>query len=188
MDTLITIDEVTTLLAGLPSLQNVRPSFENIRVIRRFFEKALQRLPCPQSTLHGWKGLVMARPLYALIVTAPFRRPIDPGPVAVYVNPIPAIAVLDADGNRVIDNAPLTRPEIATINAEFLRRKTYYRSMVNIERAYFDAVDACINDAFKVLNDVSIVGWHAGMTVMVILDGLSDLYGICRIFEKIRVI
>jgi hypothetical protein len=55
MDTLITINEVTTLLAGLPSLQNIHPSFENIRVIRRFFEKALQCLPCPQSTLHGWK-------------------------------------------------------------------------------------------------------------------------------------
>ena len=49
--------------------------------------------------------------------------------------------------------------------------------MVNIERACFMAVDACINDAFKVSNDPTIQGWHAGMTVMSILDQLSGLYG-----------
>jgi hypothetical protein len=44
-------------------------AFESVRVQLRklarvsknmVFERALQRLPCPQSTLHGWKGLVMA--------------------------------------------------------------------------------------------------------------------------------
>ncbi len=48
--------------------------------------------------------------------------------------------------------------------------------MINIEQACFMAVDACINDAFKVSNNPTIQGWHAGMTVMSILDQLSDLY------------
>ncbi len=49
--------------------------------------------------------------------------------------------------------------------------------MVNIEQACFTAVDACINNAFKVSNDPSIQGWHSGMTVMSILDQLSNNYG-----------
>ena len=92
------IDEVTTLLIGLSSLQTVCPNFENIRVLRRFFEKALQCLPCPQSTLRGWKGLVMVRPLYALIILAPFRLPTDPGPLAVYAHAIPPQPVRGANG------------------------------------------------------------------------------------------
>ncbi len=49
--------------------------------------------------------------------------------------------------------------------------------MINIKQACFTAVNACINNAFKVSNDPTIQGWHAGMTVMSILDQLSDLYG-----------
>ncbi len=56
---------------------NVCPNFENIRVLCRHFEQALQRLPCPQpqSTLHGWKGIVMAWKLYALLTPNPFHLP-----------------------------------------------------------------------------------------------------------------
>jgi hypothetical protein len=49
--------------------------------------------------------------------------------------------------------------------------------MVNIKRACFTAVNACINNAFKVSNNPTILGWHAGMTVMSILDQLSNNYG-----------
>jgi hypothetical protein len=87
MDLTITFDEVTTLVgANLPSLEP-RPTFERIRTLRRHFERALQRLPCrPQSTLHGWKGLVMARELYMLLTgqNNPFRLPVDPDAVAIY--------------------------------------------------------------------------------------------------------
>jgi hypothetical protein len=112
-----------------------------------------------------------------LIILAPFRLPTDPSPVAVYACALPPHPVRNADGNLVIDNLPLTRPEIATIDAEFLRCKNYYRLMIHIKRACFDAIDACINDKFKVSNDPTIVGWHAGMSVMDILNGLSMLYG-----------
>jgi hypothetical protein len=49
--------------------------------------------------------------------------------------------------------------------------------MHNIKRAFFTALDAKINDAFKVSNDPSIEGWHAGMRVIDIWDQLSTIYG-----------
>ena len=87
MDLTITFDEVTTLVgANLPSLEPC-PTFEQIRTLRQHFKRALQHLPCSQSTLHGWKGLVMARELYTLLTgqNNPFRVPIDPGTVAIYL-------------------------------------------------------------------------------------------------------
>jgi hypothetical protein len=41
----------------------------------------------------------------------------------------------------------------------------------------FIALNASINDAFKVSNDPNIQGWHAGMHVIDILDQLSTIYG-----------
>jgi hypothetical protein len=74
-------------------------------------------------------------------------------------------------------SVPLTRTEQATIDMMFARCKNYYMSMVNIQRACFTAIDACINDVFKVSNNPTIQGWHADMSVMSILDQLSSLYG-----------
>ena len=48
--------------------------------------------------------------------------------------------------------------------------------MQNIERACFTALDASINDAFKVSNDPNVRGWHAGMRVIDILNQLSSTY------------
>ena len=90
MDLTITFDEVTTLVgANLPSLEPC-PTFEQIRTLRQHFERALQCLPCPQSTLHRWKGLVMARELYTLLTgqNNPFHLPNDPGAVAIYTRPV----------------------------------------------------------------------------------------------------
>jgi hypothetical protein len=49
--------------------------------------------------------------------------------------------------------------------------------MRNIKRACFAALDASINDAFKVSNDPAIQGWHAGMCVIEIWDQLSNING-----------
>jgi hypothetical protein len=49
--------------------------------------------------------------------------------------------------------------------------------MRKIERAYFTALNANINDAFKVSNDPTIQGWHPGMRVIDILDQISTIYG-----------
>jgi hypothetical protein len=58
----------------------------------------------------------------------------------------------------------------------FAHHKHYFLSTRNIERACFTALDLTIEDAFKVSNNPTNQGWHAGMSVMSILDQLSQLY------------
>ncbi len=68
MDATITYNEVAALVGiNIPTL-NPCPNFEQIRILCRHFEHALQCLPCPQTILHGWKGMVMAQELYALLM------------------------------------------------------------------------------------------------------------------------
>jgi hypothetical protein len=172
MDTIITTDEVSSLLATIPSLLNVRLNFEHIRVLCRRFERALQSLPCPQSTLHRWKRMVMARELYALFTPNHFRLPINPGPNAVYI-----CGINPANPGAAPNSAPLTRTEQATVDMTFTRCKNYFLSMVNIERACFMAVDGCINNALKMSNNPTIQGWHVGTLIMSILNQLSSNYG-----------
>jgi hypothetical protein len=77
MDAIIVYDEVATLVGvNIPSL-NPHPNFEQIRLLFCHFKQALQHLPCPQSTLHGWKGMVMAKELYAHLTPMPFLLPND---------------------------------------------------------------------------------------------------------------
>jgi hypothetical protein len=85
MDATITYDEVAALVRiNIPTLEP-HPNFERIWTLRWNFERALQCLPCPQSIQHGWKGMVIARELYALLTTIPFRLPTNLGAAAVYV-------------------------------------------------------------------------------------------------------
>ncbi len=167
----ITYDEVTNLVGvNVPTTNNKCPNFKNIRLLHRHFKHVLQRLLCPQSTLHGWKGLVMAGELYALLTPTPFHTPNNPRPSAFYVR------ALDPT-NPVPDPAPLTRTEQATINTTFASRKHYFLSMRSIEMACFPVLNLTINDTFKLSNKPAIQGWHVGMSVMLILDQLSKLYG-----------
>ncbi len=48
--------------------------------------------------------------------------------------------------------------------------------MQNIKRACFTALDATINNAFKVSNDPTVQGWPVGMRVIDILNQLSLIY------------
>jgi hypothetical protein len=111
MDATITYDEVATLVGvNIPTLEP-RPNFERIWMLHQHFERALQYLPCPQSVQHGWKGMVMARKLYALLTTQPFRLPTNPGAAAVYVrSQLPG---------QPVDNTPLSRMEQASIDSLF---------------------------------------------------------------------
>ncbi len=137
MDATITYDEVAALVGiNIPTLEP-RPNFEQIRKLHRHFEHALQCLPCPQSIQHGWKGMVMARELYALLTTSPFCLPTNPGAAAVYVrSQIPG---------QPVNNTPLSRMEQASIESLFNCRKHYYLLMQNIKRACFMALNASIN-------------------------------------------
>jgi hypothetical protein len=138
MDETITYDKVASLIGiNIPSLEP-RPNFEQIWTLRRHFEHALQHLPFPQSIQHGWKGMVMAQELYALLTTSPFCLPINPGAAAVYVHSqIPG---------QPVNNASLSRTEQASIESIFNHRKHYYLLMQNIKRACFTALDASINN------------------------------------------
>ncbi len=162
-------DEVATLVGVNIPLLNLHRNFEQIRVLRCHFEQALECLPSPQSTLRGWKGMVMARELYALLTPSAFQLPNNPGNAMVYV--LPTLA------GQPINNMPLTRTEQVTINMLFAREKHYFMLMRNTQQACFTAHDASVNDAFKVSNDPAIQGWHAGMQVINILDQLSTIYG-----------
>jgi hypothetical protein len=92
--------------------------------------------------------MVMARKLYALLTTIPFRLPTNAGAAAVYVqSQVPG---------QPVNNAALTRTEQASISSLFNRRKHYFLSMQNIKRACFTALHTSINDDFKVSNDPNI--------------------------------
>jgi hypothetical protein len=169
MDATITYDEVAALVGvNIPTLEP-RPNFERICMLRRHLERALQHLPCPQSVQHGWKGMVMACELYSLLTNIPFRLPTNPGEAVVDVRAVVT--------GQPVDNTPLSRMEQASIDTLFNRRKHYFHSMQNIKRTCFTALDASINDAFKVSNDQNVRGWHAGMRVIDILNQLSSIYG-----------
>jgi hypothetical protein len=47
----------------------------------------------------------------------------------------------------------------------------------NIKCACFTALDASVNNAFKVSYVAKRQGWHAGMRVIDILDQLNNIYG-----------
>ncbi len=58
--------------------------------------------PTPKHQ-HGWKGIMMACKLYAILTTSPFRLPTNSGAAAVYVrSQIPG---------QPVNNAPLSRTD-----------------------------------------------------------------------------
>ena len=138
----------------------------------------------PQSNILGWAGLIMARPIYGLLTTTPFRLPTDPGPLAIYYPP--PVEIVDAQGDLVLDASGLrtyhAQPTIeraaqATINAQFKRPKNYYDSYLNIRRAVFNILDDNIDDAFKVSNDPAFVGWNQSMEPQEMFNQITATYG-----------
>ncbi len=63
------------------------------------------------------------------------------------------------------------------IDPRFNQQKHYFMLMRNIKRACFTALNASVNDTFKVSNVANGRGWHAGMKVIDILDQLNNIYG-----------
>ena len=77
------------------------------------------------------------------------------------------MAIVDAQGDPVLNavgfptyqvQPTITRAAQATIDAQFKRAKNYYDSYLNICRAVFNILDDNIDDAFKVSNDLALVG------------------------------
>jgi hypothetical protein len=143
-------------------------NFERICILCHHFKGLLQCLPCPQTTLHGQKGMVMAQELYALLNPNDFCLKNNPKETVVYV-----CATL---ASQPAATFLLTWTEQARINTRFACTKHYFMLMCNIERACFTALDASVNLAFKVLDNSTIQGWHDGMRAVNILDQLSAAY------------
>jgi hypothetical protein len=168
MDTTITYDEVDTLVGvNIPSLKV--PKFRANPSTLPPLRVSVATPPMPTKHLTWWEDMVMARELYALLMPMPFHLPNDPGVAAIYVCLVMA--------GQPVNATLLTRTEQPSIDTRFARAKHYLLSMRNIERVCFTALNASVNDAFKVSNDPTIQGLHAGMQVIDILDQLSTIYG-----------
>ncbi len=161
------------------------PNFTNMRnLVRHHFQCALQCLSCPQSNIHGWAGLIMARPMYALLTTTQFSVPMDPGHVAIYY--LPSVALLDVKGNPVLDangnprflpQPTIGHPEQATIDARFNLVHSYYLLYMNIRHACYNALDNNNDDAFKVSDNPALVGWNPSMELRKIFNLMRSTYG-----------
>jgi hypothetical protein len=112
--------------------------------------------------------MVMAQELYALLTSNVFCLPNNPGKAVVYV--------CAALANQPVNTLPLMQTEQATINTQFAHTKHYFMLMHIVGQACFTALDVSINNAFKVLDNLAIRGWHASMHVINILDQLSKIY------------
>jgi len=126
----------------------------------------------------------MARPMYSLLTTTPFRLPTDPGPLAIYY-PTP-VEIVDAQGDPVLDAArfptyqvqpTIARAVQATIDVQFKQAKNYYDSYLNIRRTVFNILDDNIDDVFKVSNDPALVGWNPSMEPREMFDQITATYG-----------
>jgi hypothetical protein len=102
MDSMITYDEVVALVVNLPSIVP-GTNLTHLRILRRHIQGILQCLSCPQSSILGWAGLIMARPMYALLTASPFRLPTDPGPLAIYYPP--PMPIINSQGAPVLNAA-----------------------------------------------------------------------------------
>ncbi len=117
MDTIITYNEVAALRANPQSIASCL-NLIHLCILRHHLQHVLQRLSCLQSNIHGRAGLIMARPMYALLTTMLFRVPTDPGPLAIYYHPpsrfwiLPAILSLTLQGNPCM----LSPPKLAAPN------------------------------------------------------------------------
>jgi hypothetical protein len=115
MDIIIIYDVVRTLLANPPTL-NPRPNFFNICKLRSRFAKALKKILCPQSPVHGWAGAVMSPEMYILINLTPFHLNI----ALTTVTPVYP-RKYNPEGVIVL---PYTHEEKSTIDAKFSMVKT----------------------------------------------------------------
>jgi hypothetical protein len=184
MDTIISYDEVTALVANLPTIKP-HPNFTNLRNLRRHTQCALMCVSCPQSYILGWAGLIMSRAMYGLITTSPFRIPTDPGPLAIYY---PArILIVKTQGDPVLDGLGMPtyqaqpaigRAEQAIIDTHFKRAKNYWESYYqNVRRKVFNYLEDGVDDAFKVSNDPTLARWDLLMEPREMFNQITATYG-----------
>ncbi len=96
MDHLIKYKDVMEFLKKPPTI-SPRPDFAKLRAMQKHMVKAIKQLVCPQSTIHGWLGLVLLPMVYALLEPTPFVAPADPGAVVVYAQFVLPLQIITAE-------------------------------------------------------------------------------------------
>ena len=129
------------LVANLPSLGN-QPNFFNLRDLQTHFACTLKRIPCLQSTISGWSGVVLMPDMFALISTKPFTNEMELKMLVPDFTPI-----FENDGMMII---PYTHEQTLKVMAEFAHKKNYYDTACNIYHAVYNVLDTHIDNAFKV--------------------------------------
>jgi len=122
--------------------------------------------------------------MYQMLSTSAFRLPSDPGPQAIYYGArTPILDVngdpeLDATGNPTYVPVPaLDRATQATIDTDFVLRRNYWLSYLNIKRACYNVLDKTIDDAFKFSPDPTLTGWNPLMEIIDIMEQMTTTYG-----------
>ncbi len=72
----------------------------------------------PQSVQNEWKGMVMARELYALLITVAFCLPVNPGNAASYVRPTLA--------GEVVNTTRSMHTKQVSIDTLIMRQKNFF--------------------------------------------------------------
>jgi hypothetical protein len=158
MDHLIMYEEAAEFLKNPSSLAPLL-DFARIHALCKHIVRALKQLVCPQSTIHGWAGLVMDPVMYALLeLTAPFANVVDPGNFPVYTN-------------------FATKAAIKMTDKKFKGDKNYYLSFININQECFCLLNSNIADQFKVSNKPTMTGWNSSMSICLIIERLETSYG-----------
>ncbi len=156
-DQIITFESVVEFLKNPPTLLPC-PDFTKLRALQKHMARALKQLVCPQSTIHGWSGLVLLPMVYALLKPTSFLAPVYPGNVAVYPQ-----FVLPA--------------QIKTANAMFTCAQNEWRSYKNIQQACFHMLDENVADQFKVSNVPTLTEWNTSVSIRAMLNQLEGTYG-----------
>jgi hypothetical protein len=113
--------------------------------------------------------------MYTLINTSPFNWNIT---LLTPVPNFPAHFAVEVDGTQGVA-IPYFREKVLTITAEHTLNKNYYKTGVNICRAYSDVLDAHVPDAYKMAPATapSTIGWNSTVLPNEIFEQLMTTYG-----------
>ena len=122
--------------------------------------------------------------MYQMLSTSAVCLPSDPGPQAIYYGArTPILDVngdpeLDATGNPTYVSVPaLDRTTQAMIDADFVLRRNYWLSYLNIKRACYNVLDETIDDTFKFSPDPNLTGWNPSMEIINFMEQMTTTYG-----------
>ena len=153
MDEVISYEDIMKMLDGQPSL-HPRPNCMRLCAWSKHNADILAQIPHPPYPQHGWKGMVIQPPLFALINTRAFVPPTDPGHIAIY----PQFALAAA---------------MKMIDAQFKLDKNMFKTYNKIKRALFFILQKSVALQYQASTTPGLLGWDPSMTIHAILAQLN---------------